>query len=268
MEILNTKAAEGEDPTQTTWFFYGPTGTGKTIAASTFPAPLFMIPANEGSHMSLRSKELPYTIIGKKGGKRVQHVRKQVMANLQELRKMATEMLAYQTQAWEAHDAGDEAKAEELFAAADEAFPYQTIVLESLTHLTELVVEEISDTGTTTRGSMDQAKWGELATFYRNVHNALRSLPVHVVYTALDTWDPNAEVGSPYISGKTSSVLPSSCDVVGYFESKTTVKNGTVYRVHFKDYRKRVARTRFDRLPAAVDNFNFESLRKKGLFRA
>lgn len=265
MEIYSTKAVKGVDP-YTAWFLYGGTGSGKTRAAATFPKPFFWVPDNENSHLSLRDRDLPYTILGKENGRRVK-VRQQVASNLAELKKMANEADAYLARAYEADDAGETEKADEFFAKADKAFPYQTIVTESLTHLNELLVEEIGAGGTgASKGKMDQQKWGELATFYRNMNNALRSLPVHVVYTSLDTFDADSETGLPYISGKTARVLPSACDVVGYCEEASGPKGESVYRIHFRRYRAREARSRFATLPRFVDNFDFEALHKEGLF--
>lgn len=268
MQIHSTLAEPDVDPF-TAWFFYGPTGSGKTLAASTFPSPLILVPRNESSQLSLRGVDLPYTTIGREDGNpegAAVKVRPQLSRFISEMRQAAAEADAYLAEAWKADPNGESAEALELFAKADVAFPYRTFVFESLSHLTDLIVEEIGNSGGgKSKGKMDIQKWGEVQSFYRNLHNALRGLPIHIVYTALDHYDDEQERGGPAISGKTSERLPSACDVIGYCEE--VPDKPPVYRIHFRRYKNYVARSRFASVPAIVKNFNFEQLRAQGLFK-
>lgn len=264
MKTYSTKADPNVDP-YTTWFIYGATGSGKTLAASTFPDPLLFVPRNESSQLSLRHVDLPFYVLGRKEGSPEGapcKVRRQVSSLVAQLQKEAGEADAFLVEAWKAVDAGNEEASKELFAKAEEVFPYRTLVFESLTHLTDLIIEEIANAPGKTSGTMDQAKWGEVQTFYRNLHNALRGLPIHVVYTCLDHFDEKAGRGEPAISGSTSKKLPSACDVIGYSE-----ETGGTYRIHFRSFKGYTARSRFTRLPKIVENFDFSTLHGKGLFK-
>lgn len=269
MQIHSTLADPELDP-YTAWFLYGPTGSGKTRAAATFPRPLILVPRNESSQLSLRQFDLPYTTIGREDGNpqgAAVKVRPQLQRFISDMRQAANEADAYLAAAWKADPNGESDEARELFAKADKAFPYETFVFESLSHLTDLLVEEIGNSGSgKAKGKMDIQKWGEIQSFYRNLHNALRGLPIHIVYTALDAYDDEQERGGPAISGKTSERLPSACDVIGYCE-EVPDKTPT-YRIHFRRYKNYVARSRFDAVPRVVTNFNFEKLRADGLFKA
>lgn len=246
IHIQHTADLRGETP-YTAWFLYGDTGSGKTVAASTFPDPIFLVPANENSYVSLleHGASYPFVVIGKDvvTGKTLR-ARQHLMQVLDYLEEQYHKAIALQT-------AGDD-------AGALKAFPYQTIVVESLTHLVDLVVEDVSDYG---RKRMDQATWGLISTFLRTLHDRLRALDVHVVYTALaqvkEVKGADASRGMPGISGSMAEKMPSACDVIGFCEEVTTPKGGAVYRMHFRKYGLFQARTRFRRMPKFVDNFNF-----------
>lgn len=235
----------------TTWFLYGPTGSGKTRKAATFPRPLFIVPTNESSHTTLLQlpQTFDYVIVGRDAaGVRVpvrQHMA-QILSDLE---------TRYQQMA-HALQRGDE-------AAADALFPWETVVIESLTHYCDLVVEDISKFG---QQQMDQRGWGLLATHVRTIHDRLANLDVHVVYTSLDKVEQKGEganaavMGKPNITGSLADKLPSACDVIAYCEMITTgQQQQKVFRTHFTRRAPFDARARFA-FPDYVDDFDFARL--------
>ncbi len=243
MKIQQT--AEIETP-WTAWFLYGATGAGKTTAAATFPDPLFLIPTNEGSETTLMSRgmDFPFVRIGRDDSDKPIPARRHLNEIFQELEERHRTMRKLLKE-------GDE-------DSAFEVFPWQTIVVESLTHLCDLIIEDISQYG---REKMDQQKWGFLSTQLRTIHNRLRNMDVHIVYTALDKLDggENSKKGIPNVVGSMAEKLPAACDVMGYLEEINTAK-ATTHRMHFKKFGVYRARTRFHRFPKFVDNFDYADL--------
>jgi hypothetical protein len=233
----------------TVWFLYGATGSGKTTIAASFPEPLFLVPANEGSELTLRGRNLPFIRVGKAADGTIIPVRQHLTAILDDLTKQHHLMRAAMAK-------GDD-------AAAFAAFPWQTIVIESLTHLGDMLVEDVSVYGTK---KMDQQLWGLISGFLRTLHSRLRNMDVHVVYTALQKTVENEATGivtgGPNLIGATAEKLPSACDVIAYCEETSTGKNESRYRVHFRKNGSWVARSRFQGFPPHLDNFNFAQVRK------
>ncbi len=229
----------------THWFFYGPTGSGKTSAAATFPAPLFLVPANEGSELTLAGLDVPYIKLGRDTDGNPVPIRQSIDQVLNGLESAHAAMLK----------ATDE-------AAAEAAFPWQTIVVESMTHLCAMLQDDISQNG---RIKMDQQKWGIMSDYLRTMHSRLRALQVHVVFTALaKTEGEGTELeGAPDLTGKMARLLPSACDAIGFCETLDGGgKNAPVYQVHFRQHRVYPARTRFKGVPALVKNFDFERVQQ------
>jgi len=232
----------------THWMLYGPTGSGKTTAAATFPFPLFLVPASEGSELTLASMDVPYFKLGRDANNEPVRVREHLNAILTMLEQKQASARAYAAK-------GDE-------DAAIDAFPWETIVLESMTHLCAMLQDDISNNGTI---KMDQQKWGLMSDFLRTVHTRLRGLDCHVVFTALakvDGEEGSIVEGAPDITGKMARLLPSACDAIGYCE---TVDGGggktpPTYRVHFRQHRVFPARTRFKGVPAVVKDFTFGAI--------
>lgn len=258
----------------TAWFLYGDSGSGKTRAAASFTRPLFIVPANENSQLTLaqlKEQKIDFVIVGKRADGTVVGVRAHYSEILTELEKRSQQMRAKFAEATKARNAGDEAKAAMLEAEADLLFPWQTIVLESLTHLGDLLVDDVSDYG---RKKMDQQQWGVISTFLRTIHSRVRNLDVHMVYTALAKAQvgEKGEVisGGPNIIGSLAEKLPSACDVVAYLEElpgsgrdASGKLNPSTYRVFLRKYRWWLARTRFGDFPDYMDNFNFALLEPK-----
>lgn len=217
------------------FFLYGPTGAGKTEAASTWPQPVFIVPYNEQSIATLKGRDVAYY----------------------ELTNMTDKLVG--------NRGGLGPILDELFNAYQEdpdSFPFQTIVIESISHYLDLVVDEISQGG---RRQMDQRHWGSVLAHFRNTQSRLRNMQVHVVFTALaeiyKDKEGNITGGGPMISGATAKKLPSACDVIGYCEYKPGAKNvPPTYRIHFRDHGIYPARARFRGWPGSVDNFHFDKV--------
>lgn len=212
----------------TAWYFYGESGCGKTTAASTFPEPLFLVPSNEKSYVTLMGRGIDYVeIFGQKGDGRYMG-----------LEPVVSEL-------------------EREYYANPTSFRYETIVVESLTHYGEQLQEELTDGN---KRQMDQQRWGLFGAHLRNIHSRLRNMDVHIVYTCLVKEPDNADiVAVPMMQGRSAVVIPSACDVIGYCTH--TAGKPPVYEIHFQKYRGRYpARTRFSRMPPKVVNFNFAEM--------
>lgn len=204
----------------THWFLYGETGAGKTVAASTFERPLFLVPRNENSMVTLRGMDYRYLEVDYHNA----------LPLIAQIRREQTQL-------------GTE-------------WPFRTLVFESLSHYQEFVINALTDDR---RHDMTVSHWGKLSNHFQQLHDALRALDMHVVFTALARSELDASkvpTGGPMLSGNTASKLPSACDVIGYCEVERT-KRGSVYRIHFVKHGAFIARSRFPRMPAVVENFRF-----------
>ena len=253
--LLQVRSTKNISSPWTHWFFYGPTGTGKTSAAATFPAPLFLVPASEGSELTLHQVDVPYMKLGRDDSNNPVPIREHLDAILDWVESQHRTMRQHLAKAG---SATDPAVTEAEYAAADAAFPWQTIVVESMTHLCAMLQDDVSQNG---KIKMDQQRWGIMSDYLRTLHTRLRCLDCHVVFTALakvDGEEGSTQEGCPDIPGKMSRLLPSACDAIGYCETRDAGgKNPPVYTVHFRQHRVYPARVRFRGVPAAVQDFTF-----------
>lgn len=228
---LEVKNAEELQTIWTHWFFYGDSGAGKTELAHTFPKPIFLVPQNEGSIVTLRGRNQPYVEI--------------VDWDKTPQRGGSGSMV-------HALDA-----LERLYHANPDNFPYDTIVIESVTHLGDLIIDQLTNGGKT---QMSQNLWGTFGSNLKSIQTRLRRLQVNVVFIALAKTDSSEDgktlAGGPYIQGQSADKLPAACDVYGYVELY-----GDTHRVHFKKYRHFSARTRFNRMPGMMENFHYDDVR-------
>lgn len=247
----------------TSWFFYGMTGSGKTTIASTFPSPLFLVPVVEKSHVTLldSAQSFPVLQIGydpttKERVHTITHMH-EVLTFLEDQHREMQRLfsLARKTNQTEERD--------ELFARGEQMFPWETIVVESLTHYADMVVEDLSQRATK---QMNQGLWGKLSSHLRTVHDRLRGLEAHIVYTALDkvvTGEGGGIAhGSAAIPGAMSEKLPSACDSIGYCEEGRGPKGEVRFFAHFRRHGVFPARSRFKRMPAKIENFNFADVQQ------
>lgn len=211
----------------THWFLYGPTGSGKTTAASTFPRPIFIVPQNEGSIATLRGRDFPYY----------------------EVVDMSSPLKAGRGGMVRVLD-----QLEAAYNKDPDEFPFDTIVIESLSHYADLCIEELTDGNVK---PMDQYRWGRLTGHLRNLQKRLRQLEVHAVFTALETTDVldnQVVIGKPMIQGQAAIKLPSACDVIGFMTASSGEK--AKHTMHLRPYKSYAARSRFP-LPSKIENFNF-----------
>src|SRR3979409_1439329 len=139
----------------THWFLYGDSRSGKTRSAATFPRPIFLVPYNEQSITTLRGMDIAYyEITGQKGA---------VVDGAGGLEDVLLEL-------------------ENEYYASPDTFPYDTVVLESISHYADLAIEELTRSG---KVFMDQGKWGQFLAHFRNIQGRLRKMQVHAVFTAL-----------------------------------------------------------------------------------
>lgn len=240
----------------THWFFYGDTGAGKTFAAGTFPRPLMLVPTQERSHITLMGREdVDFVLI----------------ANTVDMEEALNGIEARYAEAkryWrkaEAAEAGS-AEQEELYAKGDERFPWQTIVIESVTHYCDLMQEEITQGG---KKDMGWGGWGQVGSHLRNLQNRLRELPTYVVFTALEERSYHPETrklisGGPMFPGKMRYKLPSACDAIVHFERKSGKPND-IFRAHFRKQGVFAARVRMPGLSstAYLQPFDFSEVDRR-----
>lgn len=243
------------------WFVYGKMRSGKTRMASTFPNPFFIVPHQEGSHLSLMGRDnIDFALVhGSYGPPQyvasepgVAYSMNDILQDLEGRYKQAARLWAK----------GDEASVEE----GSELFPWETVVIESITHYTDLVQEEL------TRGNtldMDQQKWGKLSAHLRNVHTRLRSLPVHAVFISLsiEHFDPRGNLcgGGPAFPGQMKYKLPSACECVVYMNHRDGPKGKDGrYTAHFRKHSVFDAGCRFPQLTemGEMTPFTFDKVQK------
>lgn len=223
------------------WFFYGHPGSGKTTVAATFPAPLFVFPVNEGSVMTLEnhppSEPVDYVILGR-GRERVIDEFEALLVELEQAHARAMGLLAK----------GKESEALKVF-------PWQTLVIDGLTHFGDLI---ISDLGGPT-AMMTQQQWGIFSGFFRSLHSRLSRLDVDIVYTSLARVTETAEgfsSGGPWVAAQVGEKLPASCDVISYLECEDRQK-AVHYMAYFRKHKHWIARSRFPWLPKSVEDFSY-----------
>lgn len=206
-----------------TWFFYGDSGSAKTTLASSFPRPIFIVPNTENSIETLRGFEFPYfTCTSAK------------TAESDPLVNGAGSMDAIVSHL------------EMVYKSDPNNCPFDTVVSESISHYQDYLIQDLSKEG---QLIMDQSKWGLFANRLMAMHVRLKSMEVHVVYTALaklEKVDDKTLHGGPLISGAPATKLPAACTTVGYCETYA----GDTRRVHFKKHMHWHARSRFSKLPA------------------
>lgn len=233
--MLNTQNASELTVPYTHWWLYGATGAGKTTAAATFPKPLFLVPESEQSITTLAGGDFEYITITAMEGK--PNSRGYPMnAALAEIKSQYNAAASFFGK--------DDAKAAELF-------PWETIVVESITHYTDMAINELS----LKAGNDTFAKWRLLGEHLNRIQIELRGIDAHCVFTSLaevEKTEDRVLEGRPMVQSKARVKMPSACDVIAYMELK-----GTKRFTYFTKNGPWIARSRFCGLPDRVENFDF-----------
>lgn len=192
-------------------FLYGPARSGKTTAAATFPAPIFILPPNEDSIESIRGSNIRYYQLGEpSAGKTTLR---------DELEGVLEQFLAFSMKRG---------------AQAFWAEYGRTVVIDQLTLYSDAVLAElVGDAAKAT-----DSQWGLLRNHFIKVRDTLWRLPVHVVLTsgaeAKLTREGVVVRAGPKLQGDARDFLPGSTNLLGYME-QTPGPNQTVgFACHFK----------------------------------
>jgi hypothetical protein len=164
-------------------FVYGPLRTGKTQFASTFPKPVFLSIGTEGGDTTLQ-------------------------------------FVAQDTQIISIRSQKDMQEAIEYIRLYGSKFGWQTIVVDSITYYSDLVVQELTQNGTK---PMRQPDWGMLDLHLQKwLLPTLRLMPQHVVWIAIEQAqkgkDGEIRGIEPMLYGKSASKLPGACDLILHSE--------------------------------------------------
>jgi hypothetical protein len=219
--VIWHNAAELQNP----WLrlvLYGPTGSGKSHIAAGFPKPLFVFPRNENSKETIRGLGFPYTEVGGR----------------QQMNDVLDELLAFQRSG----------------RMADCA---ETVIVESLSHYSELVEMELTEGGTR---KMDFPRWGLYTAHLTHIRDVLWQLDAHVILTMLDKQKTDAEgnvvKAGVRLYGQSADLIPASSDALGYCEQVPV--NPPQWQVHFRRFGPYDARTRIRNMaPGTYPNFSF-----------
>lgn len=204
MLVFGSTASMG--PLWARLWLYGAPGSGKTTAAAFWPQPFYLLVYNEDSETSLKgmSTDFRYAKIGVpppgSDTRTIVPVRKDI------------------------DDLGNA-----LLAAAQQRTLYQqfgqTLVVDNMSHLNDMIVTEISDQvvgRNDTKGEMHQKKWGDLRNFYLHMRDVLFSLPMHVIFVSYEgvttTKENTFKSAGPKMQGAGADLLPGSCSGLGFCE--------------------------------------------------
>lgn len=179
---LNVVSSKQMPPRPLHTFIYGPTRHWKTTTAATWPRPIFLSAGNEGGDTTLR------------------HVPADVLVVQINAVKTMREAVVW-------------------IAKNHAQYGIQTVVVDSLTFYSDIVIHEILNDGKVTKPRMEIQDWGTLDSHLQKwLLPTLHELPLHVVWIALDETkkDSNGNVRSiePMLYGKSASKIPASTDLI------------------------------------------------------
>jgi hypothetical protein len=158
-------------------FVYGPPRTGKTSLAASFPKPIFLSVGTEGGDATLRFYDVHSILIRSKQ---------------------------------------DMKEAVDYIRAGAKNYGWRTVVIDSVTFYSDLIVQEITGGG---ERPMRQPDWGILDLHLQKwLLPSLHELPLHVVWIALEQAlrgkDGEVRGIEPMLYGKTAAKLPAACDLI------------------------------------------------------
>lgn len=222
-------------------FLYGPTRSGKTLCASTFPRPIFIFPYGEGSDKVIAGRDVPKVHIGAPvadGGSG---------SAMRDMKAALEHLLALDQMPSTAHPGKSQ-----LYDWGE------TVCTESLSHYAEKVILELTDNGAK---EMEGKLWSKFNQHFMWLRDALFRLRAHRVLTALDTVKTKGDKiisGGVQINGQTAQLILASCDIVGHTEQRSMGVQGSVWTTHVNTIGVFPGGTRLQGMPnMSFDNFNF-----------
>jgi hypothetical protein len=219
--------------------FYGESGTGKTYLA--------------GSADDVPSMR-PVLVIDVEGG-------------TETLRTVYPEVESVRVESWrQMQNVYDE-----LHRSKDHGF--ETVVIDSLTEVQKFNMDQIMAELIERRPDLDpdvpsMREWGKNLTQMRKFVRAFRDLPMHTIFTGLVRTDKDNNDRSlylPSLSGKLAGEVAAFLDVVCYYYTKSTIKDGEEELVRVLLTRKtdkHVAKDRTGNLPKLIPNPSMASIFK------
>jgi pyocin large subunit-like protein len=200
----------GEVPVEGTYYkglIFGKSGAGKTHLGATSPSPVIGLVESQG-FQTIRTSNPDAMVVGSKGAKGNPCIRN--MAELRQLIGLAV-------------------------SGALGAAGRETLVIDSITEVQQMMMDEIMSKKTKNKGEMSMRDWGTLASKMRGLLRMLRDLPMNVIVIALCDWQEDEETGfrslSPLVKGRsTSKELNGFFNFVGYAYKRRT-ENGVEHFV-------------------------------------
>lgn len=217
MKIITLDEEQTQIAPRHTFCFYGPTGTGKTTFAATFPRPVFLSELTESGYESLR---------GFATGSLFESNVKPLILGIEKMNDMAV--------------------AREALAPHIASGMIRTVVIDSLTFYADLYLNYLF--GIHTGAGANLKAYGALGQHLRDLRVRWHQMGCNVVSLCLPQ-DPHEDQpnGLPSIPGKEAGKFGASCDFLCYFrhdrykQGNTSVES---FEVHSKPYGKYVARAR------------------------
>lgn len=218
-------------PTHATFMVYGPTRSGKTVLAATFPRPLFLADGIEQGWVSIQN--------------------------------MPAERFYESTikpEVWAISSPKDmiEGIAEASKIITSQPGKFQTLVIDSLTFYADLFWDAIKKLG---GARFDTRKgYGDLKDHLRSVMIQAHSLPVNVVWLALDKEAEAGKDNSIALAGSSAKTLPAA---VQYFLCQKATREGTdaiKYETHTRRFGDYTAGGRdYGRLPDILPDSSYRA---------
>ncbi len=211
---------------------YGNPGVGKTTFASTAPRPLFI--DCEGGLLSIAEKEVDFVRITAEG----------------EVYQTLYDIFTY---------------------LKDEKHKYETVVLDHLTELQKLIMDEqlreaVNDNPNREADVAYMQDWNINTQRMRKIIRAFRDLPIHTIFIAqlgeLKDEQEGAIFFSPALTPRLSTDVMAYTDIIGYLFTQETGEE-LKRRLLIQPYGKYKAKDRSGKLGQIIDDPTFSKILKK-----